>query len=52
MNKGLSIVDAFLLRESFHDETSFAMLKITIEAEFGSMYPLTLGKIISSWSRR
>ena len=49
--KCLNVVNAFLLRESFHNQTSFVMLNSTIGGEFGLIYPSTLNNILSSRSR-
>ena len=49
-SKGISVVDAFLLRESFHDQTSFVMLNNMIKGKFGPIDPSTHNNIIYGWS--
>ena len=46
MEKGLSVVDAFLLREIFHNQTSLMMLNRTFTGKFGSINPLTFDNVL------
>jgi hypothetical protein len=39
--KGLSVVDAFLLRKSFRNQVRFMMLKKTFRGKFGLIDPST-----------
>ena len=48
---GLSIVDAFLLRESLEYQMNLVAFNNTIEGKLGLIYPLTLQHILSLKSR-
>ena len=50
-NKGFSVVDAFLLRESFHNQTRFVMLNSTFRGKYDSIKPLTFNNILFGRSR-
>lgn len=50
--KALSVVDVFLLREAFHNQTRLMMLNSTFKGKFGLTNPSTFDNVLSLRSRK